>query len=134
MNWPAPGNDPMYLYNPTQANDRRNYYGVNSVPHVIMDGVVNPSYPYSDATSLPGAFYPRKNVGTPIAMSVIDTRIANGDSVRADITVQVLSPLNPGNYYLRVMQLRDILNMQLHRAQMVKKIFMMCSEKHIQIH
>ncbi len=102
MNWPSPGNDPMYLYNPTQATDRRNYYGVNAVPHVIMDGVVDPSYPYSDATSLPGAFNPRKNVGTPIAMSVIDTRIANGDSVRADITVQVLSPLNPGDYYLRV--------------------------------
>lgn len=102
MSWPAPGNDPMYLYNPTQANDRRFYYGVNSVPNVIMDGVVDPSYPYSDATSLPGAFNPRKNVGTPVAMSVIDTRIANGDSVRADITVQVLSPLNPGDYYLRV--------------------------------
>jgi len=102
MNWPAPGNDPMYLYNPTQATDRRNYYGVNSVPNVIMDGVVDPSYPYSDASSLPGAFYPRKNVGTPIAMSVTDTRISNGDSVKADITVQVLSPLNPGDYYLRV--------------------------------
>ena len=102
MNWPAPGNDPMYLYNPAQANDRRNYYGVNSVPNVIMDGVVDPSYPYSSPSSLPGAFYPRKNVGTPIAMSVTDTRISNGDSVRADITVQVLSPLNPGDYYLRV--------------------------------
>jgi hypothetical protein len=102
MNWPAPGNDPMYLYNPTQNTDRRNYYGVNSVPNVIMDGIVNPSYPYSTPTSLPGAFYPRKNVGTPVAMSVTDTRIANGDSVRADITVQVLAPLNPGDYYLRV--------------------------------
>lgn len=35
-------------------------------------------------------------------MSVTDTRISNGDSVKADITVQVLSPLNPGDYYLRV--------------------------------
>jgi hypothetical protein len=102
MNWPSPGNDPMYLYNPTQATDRRTYYGVNSVPNVIMDGVVNPSYPYSTPTSLPGAFYPRKNVGTPIAMSVTDTRISNGDSVKADITIQILSPLNPGDYYLRV--------------------------------
>jgi hypothetical protein len=102
MNWPAPGNDPMYLYNPTQATDRRSYYGVNAVPHVIMDGVVNPSYPYSTTTSLPGAFDPRKNIATPIAMSVTDTRISNGDSVKADITVQVLAPLNTGDYYLRV--------------------------------
>ena len=102
MNWPAPGNDPMYLYNPTQANDRRFYYGVSGVPHVIMDGVVNPTYPYSTPTSLPDAFYPRKSIATPIAISVTDTRIANGDSVKADITIQVLAPLNAGDYYLRV--------------------------------
>jgi len=102
MNWPSPGNDPMYLYNPTQNTDRRNYYGVSGVPHVIMDGIVNPSYPYSNAPSLPDAFYPRKNSATPITMSVTDTKIANGDSVRADITVQVLVPLRPGDYYLRV--------------------------------
>lgn len=101
MNWPAPGNDPMYLYNPTQATDRRSYYGVNSVPTVIMDGVVNPSYPYSTPTSLPGAFYPRKAVGSPLSVTVTDTRIP-GDTIKADITVQVFSPLNAGQYYLRV--------------------------------
>lgn len=101
MNWPAPGNDPMYLYNPTQANDRRNYYKVNSVPHVIMDGVVEPTYPYSTPTSLPAAFYPRKTVATPLTVAVTDTRIANGDSIKADITVQVLAPIS-NSYYLRV--------------------------------
>jgi hypothetical protein len=102
MNWPAPGNDPMYLYNPTQANDRRFYYGVNGVPHVIMDGLIHPPYPYTTPSSLPGAYYPRKNIATPISMSVTDTRIANGDSIRADITIQVISPLITGDYYLRV--------------------------------
>lgn len=101
MNWPSPGNDPMYAYNPTQANDRRYYYNVNAVPHVIMDGIVNPSYPYSNAASLPDAFYPRKDVGTPISMSVTDTRLP-GDTIQADVTVQVLSPLKYGQYYLRV--------------------------------
>jgi len=101
MNWPSPGNDPMYAYNPTQANDRRNYYGINSVPSVIMDGIVNPSYPYSNATSLPGAYYPRNSVGTPLKVTVVDTRLA-GDTIKSDITVQVVSPLKAGNYYLRV--------------------------------
>ena len=101
MNWPAPGNDPMYAYNPTQANDRRFYYGVNGVPHVIMDGVVNPVYPYSNAPSLPDAFYPRKNIGTPISMSVTDTKLT-GDTIKTDITVQVVAPLKVGQYYLRV--------------------------------
>jgi len=102
MNWPGAGDDPMYHYNPTQNNDRRFYYGVNGVPHVIMDGLIHPTYPYTTPSSLPGAFYPRKNIATPFSMSVTDTRIASGDSIRADITIEVLSPLITGDYYLRV--------------------------------
>ena len=101
MNWPSPGNDPMYLYNPTQATDRRNYYGVNAVPHVIMDGVVDPEYPYSTPASLPDAYGSRIDVGSPLSVSVTDTRLA-GDTIQADITVDVLSPLVTGQYYLRV--------------------------------
>ena len=101
MNWPSPGNDPMYLYNPTQATDRRTYYGVNSVPNVIMDGLTNPAYPYSTPSSLPDAYNSRINVGSPLSVSVTDTRLT-GDSIQADITVDVLSPLEAGQYYLRV--------------------------------
>ncbi len=101
MNWPSPGNDPMYLYNPDQANYRRFYYGVSGVPHVIMDGIVNPSYPYSNASSLPGAFGPRMKVGSPLSVNVVQTRIA-GDSLKADVTVNVSAPLMDGDYKLRV--------------------------------
>jgi hypothetical protein len=101
MNWPSPGNDPMYLYNPQQANDRRYYYGVNAVPHVIMDGIVNPEYPYSNPTSLPNAFYPRKNVGSPISLTVTNTRLP-GDTIQADVTLQISNQLPAGQYYLRV--------------------------------
>ncbi len=38
MNWPAPGNDPMYHHNPVDNNARRSYYNINSVPHVHLDG------------------------------------------------------------------------------------------------
>lgn len=38
MNWPPPGNDPMYLHNPTDNNARKTYYSINSVPHVYMNG------------------------------------------------------------------------------------------------
>ena len=101
MNWPSPGNDPMYLYNPQQANDRRFYYGVNAVPHVIMDGIVNPEYPYSNPPSLPNAFYPRKSVGTPVNLSVTNTRLP-GDTIQADVTLQISNQLPAGQYYLRV--------------------------------
>jgi len=101
VGWPAPGNDPMYLYNPTQSYDRRYYYGVNAVPHVIMDGVVNPAYPYSTPSSLPDAFNSRINIGSPLSVEVTDTRLA-GDTIQAEIAVTILSPLMYGNYYLRV--------------------------------
>jgi hypothetical protein len=101
VGWPSPGNDPMYLYNPTQSYDRRFYYGVNAVPHVIMDGIINPSYPYSNAPSLPTAYYQAKAIASPLSVSVMDTRIST-DSIRADITINIYSPLSAGNYYLRV--------------------------------
>lgn len=101
MNWPSPGNDPMYLYNSQQANDRRFYYSVNAVPHVIMDGIVNPEYPYSNQPSLPSAFYPRKSVGTPVLLSVTNTRLP-GDTIQADVTLQISNQLPAGQYYLRV--------------------------------
>lgn len=101
MNWPSPGNDPMYAHNATQATDRRTYYGVNSVPHVIMDGVVNPVYPYTTAGSLPNAFYGRRPEGSPISLSVTNQKIA-GDSMRTTVTMNVISRIRTGNYYLRV--------------------------------
>jgi len=101
MNWPSPGNDPMYLYNPQQQNDRRTYYGVNAVPTVIMDGVVRPEYPYTLPNSLPDAFNSRKVKGTPINLSVTNTRIP-GDTIRADITLTISSNLPAGQYFMRV--------------------------------
>ncbi len=100
VGWPSPGTDPMYLFNPTQSYDRRYYYGVNAVPHVIIDGVVNPSYPYSTPTSLPNAWNERVNVGAPLTVAVTDTRV--GDSIRANVVVNVVSQLRAGTYKLRV--------------------------------
>ena len=37
VSWPS-GNDPMYLHNTAESNARTSYYGVNSVPHVVVDG------------------------------------------------------------------------------------------------
>ncbi len=38
MNWPAPGNDPMHHHNPLDNTARRNYYSVNAVPNVVVNG------------------------------------------------------------------------------------------------
>ena len=38
MNWPG-ANDPMYLHNPTDNNARKGVYGINAVPHTVVDGI-----------------------------------------------------------------------------------------------
>ncbi len=52
--WYFPGFDPMHEHNPTEANARLSYYGINGVPTATIDGVipdVSPSY-----AGAPGAF------------------------------------------------------------------------------
>lgn len=74
MNWPAPGNDPMYLYNPTDNTTRRNYYGINSIPQGRYDGIIN----YSTG-ALQSVFDSRKDILSPITIIVRDSTF--GDSV-----------------------------------------------------
>jgi len=98
--WPS-ATDPFYLYNVSQQVDSRQYYNINAVPDIIMDGIFSPSFPYSDPNSLPDALYSRNQIGTPIIIAVTNTRIP-GDTIEADVSVQVISPLKPGNYNLKV--------------------------------
>jgi len=37
MSWPS-STDPFYLANPTEQNERRNYYGVNGIPAGFGNG------------------------------------------------------------------------------------------------
>ncbi len=74
MNWPAPGNDPMYLYNPTDNTTRRNYYGINSIPQGRYDGII--SYTTS---ALQSVFDSRKDILSPVTIIVRDSTF--GDSV-----------------------------------------------------
>ena len=60
MNWPAPGNDPFYLYNPGDNTARRTYYNVNSIPQAWMDGVIEIQPAYNQGT-LTTYFNSRKN-------------------------------------------------------------------------
>ena len=38
VNWPSPGNDPMYLQNPLDNGARVSFYGINYVPQAVVDG------------------------------------------------------------------------------------------------
>lgn len=101
VGWPSPGNDPMYLYNPTQSYDRRYYYGINSVPAAYMQGIhyyVGSPFSYSNMTVLYNTY---TSSTSNTAVTVQDTRIGS-DSLRATVTVTNFTALT-GTYNLRVM-------------------------------
>jgi hypothetical protein len=99
--WPGANNDPMYLYNVSQNNDRINYYSINAVPTLQVDGVIQQVSGYTTLSNLLNPYNTRLGKGSPLGLTVVDTRIA-GDSVRANVTLTIYSPLSAGNYKLRV--------------------------------
>lgn len=103
VNWPSPGNDPMYLYNPTQVQDWVTYFGVNSVPQGIMMG----SQPYYigspfDWNGMSTRYNTLSSSTTACGVTVTDTRIPP-DSNRAVVTLTNYTTLPSGTYFLRVM-------------------------------
>ena len=98
LNFPSPG-DPMYLANTVQNLARQNYYAVSGIPVAYADGVTQ--FGGYTLASLPTPFYDRLSKGSPMDLTVTDTRVA-GDSIKANITMNIYTPLPAGTYYLRV--------------------------------
>jgi thiol-disulfide isomerase/thioredoxin len=90
MNWPAPGNDPFYLYNPGDNTARRNYYNVNSIPQAYMGGMINIQPPYNQGT-LTAYFNSRKDSLSPVTIIVQDSTF--GDSALVRIKVYCETPV-----------------------------------------
>jgi len=91
MNWPAPGNDPMYLINPIDNTARRTAYGVNSIPYWFFDGTYTGSTSYSVLQSLYGT---RSAVLSPVTIVVTESRNGNNVSVQAEVYCEFAIP-NP---------------------------------------
>lgn len=84
-----PGFDPMNQQNPTESNARRQYYGVNAVPGVMVEGVTGPINSASiNQTNIDNPF----NAGTALDLSVSHTITNNFN----DISISV-SATNLGN-------------------------------------
>ena len=98
--WPS-SSDPMYQANITQNSDRINYYNVNGVPQLQIDGPVAATLPLTVAANMLTPYNARMAMATPFTVSVTDSRVA-GDSIVADVTVGILAPVREGIYRLRV--------------------------------
>jgi len=99
--WPGANNDPMFLYNVPDNTARTNYYSINAVPTLQVDGVIQQVSGYTVLSNLLNPYNARLGKGSPLGLTVVDTRIA-GDSVRANVTLTIYSPLSAGNYKMRV--------------------------------
>ncbi|MBE2219092.1 MAG: T9SS type A sorting domain-containing protein [Ignavibacteria bacterium] len=101
VGWPSPGNDPMYLHNPTESYDRRYYYSINSVPAAKMEGLYSYVGSPFNFSSMTGNYNYYTGLSANTAVTVTDTRV--GDSIRAVVNVTKFSELPAGTYTLRVM-------------------------------
>ena len=99
--WPALG-DPMYGANIPQQRVRTQYNSISAVPTLTVDGVHNQVSGYTTLSNLLNPFNTRRALGSPIGLSVVDTRLS-GDTIKATITINVVSALPSNvNYRLRI--------------------------------
>jgi hypothetical protein len=100
LGFPAPGNDSLYLGDTIANKERAAYYNIVSLPNLIFSGSYFSNFPFS-TENLQHSFDTLKNTGSPLTINVADTRLT-GDTISADITVNIIAPVKAGNYFLRV--------------------------------
>ena len=88
MNWPAPGNDGYYLYNPIDNNARRTFYSINAIPQAQMDGLINIQSPYTNG-NLTSYFNSRTSIMSPITVILTDSTYGDTIKVKARIYCEV---------------------------------------------
>lgn len=107
MNWPAPGNDPMYLYNTSDNTTRRTYYGVNAIPAGFFDGIISVPLPYAQST-FQSYFDARKNILSPVTIIVRDSTY--GDSVLVRVNVLCETFLANPNVTMHTIVYEDLIH------------------------
>ncbi len=72
--WPGSNNDAFYLYNTAENAARINYYSINAVPDVRIDGVVDPNVNAGDLngsrTRVRNAIYTRYEMPAPCSIEM----------------------------------------------------------------
>jgi len=87
MSWPS-STDPFYLANPTEQNERRNYYGVNGIPA----GFGNGSSAGSSAATWRSSGL--SNIGDPTPVSIVFNGGMINDVLQMSVTVSSESDLS----------------------------------------
>ncbi|MBK8983055.1 MAG: hypothetical protein IPM38_12190 [Ignavibacteria bacterium] len=74
MNWPAPGNDPMYLINPGDNNTRRTNYGINAIPTWVLTELQALRRKHFNSKNI---FNQRTDILSPVTVILTETRTGN---------------------------------------------------------
>ena len=82
VNWPS-ASDPFYLYNPTDVNGRRNYYGVNAVPTNECDGSEAPT---SNVAAIKAAVGNELPIPAPFDLDVSTSVVGTSMTVNVAVT------------------------------------------------
>ncbi|NPB04146.1 MAG: T9SS type A sorting domain-containing protein [Thermotogae bacterium] len=110
--WPGANNDPFYKYDTMPQRQRIFYYGVNAVPWLYINGVINASYYYTSWASYVSAEESYRT--TPLEF-VVDTNLSNtylyedstGLHGQITLTVNQIGAMLPKSYRLRVVIVQD---------------------------
>jgi hypothetical protein len=95
------GIDSLYFEDSVSINSRFDYYNPLSIPMLWADGVIRTGFPYTDTSNLGIPYRQRLNDATPLSINVTEERIA-GDSIKATVDINIISPMLEGDYKLRV--------------------------------
>ena len=99
MNWPG-ANDPMYLHNPVDNNNRKGVYNVNSVPHTVVDGIRFSGNPGNLNQSMVNNWLP---ITSPYEMRL--SCEIEGNTVTVHVMGRALADLTgPHNLYVGVIE------------------------------
>lgn len=101
LGFPPPGNDSLYLENPTTPEQRASYYVISAVPTTYFNGKLRIAMPYSFDSNLTVPFDNELLYGSPIDIKVKDTLLSL-DTIQTKVDVRILYKLPPYNYRLKV--------------------------------
>jgi len=87
-----PGYDPMYNHNPSDPTARVSYYGVNAVPHSVIDGNVYSGLPQGWTNNM-SMVYNRAAVPSPFTLSVNQHLSPSNDTLYVTMLVEATMPV-----------------------------------------
>ena len=97
MSWPGNG-DPYYT---TEGGSRRNFYGINSIPHMVIDGTDEMDPRNFTQEDLDFHLAKSQQIAIDLSDSVV------GQTMHMDFDIEVLQPLTGSAYRLMVGILED---------------------------